>query len=605
MGSERSPSPTEATESQLVLQRDRLSTVLKTASTGLCLVDSENQIVEINRAAAELLRISPAQAHGFNLLTLLGTTETTPADGDLAGLQSSIRIGSPWHGEAIEIAVSEQTRKVCNIDFIPLGSDGNNAGGVLAFHDLSDRKRDSERIEWVASHDPLTGLMNRSAIASHIDGFQLRADADEPDCALLFIDLDHFKTVNETAGHDVGDAVLVDAANRIRACVRHGDVVARVGGDEFVVFFEQTPHPDALALLAERILMQLRMPFAPVGEQMHLSASLGMVTSQARETSANSLLRDADIALYQAKESGRDQAVRFDEELRKRIQRRVDLDRKLRSAVTNRELSVAFQPMIEIGTGRVLGFETLARWFTDDGPIGPDEFIPAAEANGLITDIGKMVLDESISMAAEIGAQAPEWPSAGMVVAVNVSGAQLAGGGFAETVAQGLASANVPASAIALELTESSLVSYGDAAWQELTAARELGVHIALDDFGTGWSSLSVLQNFPIDCIKIDRSFVNGMVSESKDYAIVESIIALGRAMGHAVVAEGVEETTQAEALEELGCVVAQGYFYARPMTKQDALTFLASQRQLNGPLVASQRSAPRRTNSARARAAS
>jgi len=591
-----------ASASELAVERDRLSTVLNTTATGLCLIDANHRIIEMNSAGAEFIAVSREDAIGRNLLALLWPTGARATESAPVALRVAITTDEPWHGEMVELKLGPADTKTCNLDFTPLNANDSPNGGLLAFHDFTAQHRTSRQMAWAATHDPLTGLLNRSAMTAYIDSSQSPVTRRSIPRAVLFIDLDNFKMVNDTSGHDSGDTVLVEAASRINNVMRSDDVVARIGGDEFVVFLEEIPGADSASRIAERILDTLRRPFSSGGQSIYLSASIGIAVSASPEDSANSLLRDADIALYRAKDAGRDQVVVFGVDLRETVQRRVDLDRKLRAAVANQDLSVAFQPMIDLASGRVLGFETLARWATADGFVGPDEFIPVAEENGLISAIGELVLKEAISLAAEIGAGAPNWPSGGgLVVAVNVSGLQLTRGGFAAMVARRLAAANVAPDAIALELTESSLVTHRDATWHELSAARASGIHVALDDFGTGWSSLSVLQHFPIDCIKIDRSFVDGMTETTEDFAIVDAVIALGRTMGHAVVAEGVERQDQADALLEMGCTVAQGYMFGKPMSRDDAIAFLASSQNPSVPLIAAQRVVSRLPDTARA----
>jgi diguanylate cyclase (GGDEF)-like protein len=580
-----------ASASELAVERDRLSTVLNTTATGLCLIDADHRIIEINSAGAEFMQVPRAGAIGQNLLALLWPKGVRAAESAPVDLRVAISADTPWHGETVELKLGTAETKTCNLDYTPLRVNDSCTGGLLAFHDFTAQHRTSRAMAWAATHDPLTGLLNRSALTAYIDSSQALVSRRAIPRAVLFIDLDNFKMVNDTGGHDSGDTVLVEAASRINNAMRNDDVVARIGGDEFVVFLEEVPGADSASRIAERILSALRRPFSSGGQSMYLSASIGIAVSASPDDTANSLLRDADIALYRAKDAGRDQVVVFGEDLRETVQRRVDLDRKLRAAVANQDLSVAFQPMIDLSSGRVLGFETLARWATSEGFVGPNEFIPIAEENGLISTIGELVVKEAISLAAEIGAGAPNWPSGGgLVVAVNVSGIQLTRGGFSAMVARRLAAANVAPDAIALELTESSLVTHRDAAWHELSAARASGIHVALDDFGTGWSSLSVLQHFPIDCIKIDRSFVNGMTETTEDFAIVDAVIALGRTMGHAVVAEGVERQEQADALLEMGCTVAQGYLFGKPMSRAEAIDFLAESQNPHVPLITAQR---------------
>lgn len=563
----------EAAASALSIARDRLTTVLNTTQTGLCLLDDNHEIVEINSAGAAFLRTTREAAVGRSITELLWPPNSRPRDTAPIELKRSIEQHKEWERDLVRIRISADETATCSIAYTPLGEpDQASNGGLLAFHDLTAQHRAAEDMAWRATHDPLTGLLNRAAFTHHIDSALGMVRDSQLSCAVLFIDLDQFKNINDTSGHDVGDTVLVEAASRIRNSVRANDVVARLGGDEFVVYLEDVPGTHAVNQVAERILNHLRRPFQVVGQLMHLSASIGYALAGPEYETASSLLRDADIALYRAKAAGRDQAVAFGEDLREVVQLRVELDRQLRRAVANHELTVAFQPMFDLNTERIVGFETLARWPTADGFISPAEFIPLAEENGLINQIGEQVLKEAVSLAAAIGAGQTDWPEQGLVVAVNVSGVQLTRPGFADVVRRTLRSASVPAHALTLELTESSLISHRDTALRELRILRQMGVNIALDDFGTGWSSLSLLQLFPINCIKIDQTFVARMTSSTDDQAIVAAVVGLGKTLNHIVIAEGVELVEQAEALAEIGCEIVQGYLYGPPTTRADAV---------------------------------
>lgn len=563
----------KSSASALSVERDRLTTVLNTTRTGLCLIDSGHQVVEINSAGASFLRTTYDDAVGSSITDLLWPRDSRLRDSAPVELKAAIAEHRQWHRDVVQLQLSSDQSATCSIVFTPLGTaDQVDRGGLLAFHDVTAQHRAAEDMAWRATHDPLTGLLNRAAFTHHIDEALAQVRDSGLSCAVLFIDLDRFKNINDTSGHDVGDTVLVEAASRIRNSVRANDLVARLGGDEFVVYLEDVPGPDVVNQVAERILNHLRRPFQVVGQLMHLSASIGYALADPAYETATSLLRDADIALYRAKASGRDQAAAFGEDLREVVQQRVELDRRLRRAVANHELTVAFQPMLELGTGRIVGFETLARWPTPEGYISPEQFIPLAEENGLISQIGELVLKEAVSLAAAINAGGGDWPSAGTVVSVNVSGVQLMRPGFSDLVRRTLRSANVPPRALTLELTESSLISHRDTALSELRVLHEMGVQIALDDFGTGWSSLSLLQLFPISCIKIDRTFVERMTSNPEDQAIIAAVVGLGKTLNHTVVAEGVELAEQAQALQELGCPVAQGYLYGPPTTRSIAI---------------------------------
>lgn len=555
----------ESSASALALERDRLTTVFNTSDTGLVLLDEEHRITEMNSASATFLEVDREQAVGDQLIPLLWPTGSrASAQRAPAELRLAITSGNPWHGELVELRVSDTQSVTCSIVYTPLPpTAGVTAqGGVLALHDLTQLRRVEQDLAWRATHDQLSGLLNRSAFTSYVDSALTMVASHLEPCAVLFIDLDRFKTINDTLGHDAGDTALVEAAARIRDVVRAEDVVARFGGDEFVVFLERVSGPIGARMVAERLLVAFRTPFRVAGDERYLSASIGIALSQGHDV-ATSLLRDADIALYAAKSAGRDCVAEFGQELRETMRERVQIDHDLRQAIAHNELAVAYQPMVSLPDGRVIGSEALVRW---PGSVGPDVFIPLAEENGTIVRIGDFVLREAIKRVAEHGC--PSGTKLGpdcLGMAINVSGDQLAHDGFAASVARLLQEFDLQPAAITIEITESALLSHREPVLNELEQLDSLGVKLALDDFGTGWSSLSLLQQFPISVIKIDRSFVAGMTTSSDDLAIVQAVIQLGGALGHTVVAEGVETQEQADKLSELGCKVAQGYFFGRP----------------------------------------
>jgi diguanylate cyclase (GGDEF)-like protein/PAS domain S-box-containing protein len=428
-----------------------------------------------------------------------------------------------------------------------------------------DRADAEDRLEHQAMHDPLTGLPNRSLALDRLGQALLGLDRKGSSVAALFLDLDRFKGINDSLGHDAGDEVLVEVARRLTNVMRAGDTVARFGGDEFVVVCEGVDNMRAVMLAAERITEALAEPF-PVarGEVNVLTASIGIAMSQAPTDRAESLLRDADAAMYQAKARGGATTQLFDDALRSQVVVRLETERALRRALDRDELEVYYQPQVRVGDGGIVAAEALVRWnHPRKGLIGPAEFIGVAEETGLILPLGKHVLNTACRQLAS-------WRRAGFVppgfvMSVNLSGRQLFRQDFAATVCTALETAGIAPASICLEVTESVLVDDVDGTAAALLLLKDVGVRLAIDDFGTGYSSLAYLKRFPFDQLKIDRRFVEGLGHDAPDEAIVAATIQMAHALGMKVVAEGVEEVEQLTVLTQRGCDLAQGYYFARP----------------------------------------
>jgi len=418
-----------------------------------------------------------------------------------------------------------------------------------------------------AARDELTGLAGRSLFLRTLDE-AVTADAG---VSLLFVDLDNFKAVNDAYGHAVGDGVLSAAAERISAVVRDGDVVARLGGDEFAVLCHGVSDEARARALGERVRLHLAAPLRVCGRELRLSASIGCrVVAAGGAPSLDGLLGDADAAMYQAKESGRDRVELFSRETQARQVRRLELADALRRALGTDQLQLHYQPHVDLASRAIVGAEALARWTHPElGAVRPDEFIAIAEQFGLIIPLGGWVLEQAVATLAR-------WQAAGHqhMLSVNVSAAQLADAAFADLVDDLVTCAGVSPARLCLELTESTLMSSSGHGIEALSRLRDRGHYVAIDDFGTGYSSLAYLKRLPVEVIKIDRQFVDGVAGDPEDAAIVASITSLAHAMGLHIVAEGVETEPQAHELRALGCAVAQGYLFspALPVDEFDAL---------------------------------
>jgi diguanylate cyclase (GGDEF)-like protein len=445
-------------------------------------------------------------------------------------------------------------------------------------------------LQHLATRDSLTGLYNRAFLADrmgellapragqvdgHAGGHGVRGPAVPrpavpepavPKLAVLFVDLDGFKKVNDIAGHQAGDALLRSVAVRLAGCVRGTDTLARVGGDEFVIVTGEYGDPSFLTALAQRVLDTIALPFAVGGNEYYLGASIGISVFPGDGRDAQTLMRNADSAMYDAKQRGRNNFQFFTAELSERLQRRFAIEQSLRRALSSHELSLAYQPIVEGATGRIVGAEALLRWHNGElGHVSPAEFIPVAEDTGLIIDIGRWVLENACM-------QTVEWRRTVMpqlMIAVNLSPRQISGELIGH-VASSLERTGLDASALELEITEGVLMRDSDAVMPLLMTLARMGVRISVDDFGTGYSSLSYLKRFPLHSLKVDRSFVAGLPGHRDAVAITHAVVAMAHSLGMNVTAEGVETTEQAAFLRSIGCERQQGYLFGRPVVAGD-----------------------------------
>jgi diguanylate cyclase (GGDEF)-like protein len=433
---------------------------------------------------------------------------------------------------------------------------------VLA--DALERARAEDDMRHHALHDPLTGLPNRTLFADRL-GVALHGCARSGSTvAVLFLDLDQFKLVNDGFGHSTGDELLRGIAARLDESLRGGDTVARFGGDEFVIICEQLSGAAEAVVIAERTLAALGRPFALHGREHFVSASMGIAVAQAVVREPEDLIREADAAMYRSKERGPGRYELYDEVMRSRAIARLRIENDLRRGIEAGELTVHYQPIVSLSSRMVVGVEALVRWrHVQRGLLGPKEFIHVAEQTGLIIPMGKLVLEQACTQAAG-------WMSRGATepfhVSVNLSLRQVADPTFPEMVAQTLESTGLDPGALSLEITESVLMDDPETSVEVLDRIKALGVDLVLDDFGTGYSSLAYVQRFPIDVLKIDRSFVLNLGQDDEDRTIVETIVSMARGLRVSVIAEGVETAAQAGALSEMGCPMAQGYHYSRPL---------------------------------------
>jgi diguanylate cyclase (GGDEF)-like protein len=440
-----------------------------------------------------------------------------------------------------------------------------------------------EEVVHEALHDSLTGLPNRSLFLDRMRHALARAERADTPVAVLFCDLDGFKTVNDSLGHRTGDRLLVLVAERLAERLRPSDTIARLGGDEFAVLLEELREPGDAARAAQRMLHALEAPFELRDREFYISASIGIAAGPG---DAETLLRDADLAMYRAKGRGKGRYAVYEPSMHTAIVERLELEVDLKRALEREELSVAYQPIFSLGNGTVTGVEALVRWrHPTRGIVMPESFVPMAEESGLIGELGRWVLRKACHQGALWRAKYPGHP--GLGIGVNISGAQLREPGLVQEVADALADSQLEATGLTLEITETALMESFDAAIEQLDALKALGVDLAIDDFGTGYSSLRYLRRLPLDVMKIEKSFVDGIGSADEEPALLRAIVDLASIFGLTVVAEGIERPEQRARLLELGCEVGQGHLLAEPLDASDADALLFRVGLLGGPAPA------------------
>jgi diguanylate cyclase (GGDEF)-like protein/PAS domain S-box-containing protein len=456
------------------------------------------------------------------------------------------------------------------------GEGGELAKMIGTVHDVTDRKVLQERLEHRAFHDPLTGLPNRYLFMDRLGHALKRAERMAGGkVAMLFMDLDGFKAINDSLGHEVGDQLLVVIAERLQSYLRPGDTLARFGGDEFVVLLEGLEAIKGAVRVADRITEGFREPFTVDGRELYVKASIGISLRDARTKSPEDLLRGADTAMYRAKDEGSDYKI-FDEDMHGRAIDRLELENDLRRAIEQGEFVVHYQPIVNLQTGELWGLEALVRWnHPERGLLDPDEFVPLAEENGLVVPMGEIVLEEACRQAVEWQREFPRTPP--LAMSVNLSGRQLRRPNLHAVVRQALETSGLSPSSFGLDITETVYITAIEANTAALDRLKALGIRISLDDFGTGYSSVSYLKRLPADILKIDKTFTRGLGVEVEDTAIMQSIVDLAHVLGMEVVAEGVEVQEQETLLKEMDCDFAQGYYFSKPLPLEAVPGFLAT----------------------------
>jgi diguanylate cyclase (GGDEF)-like protein/PAS domain S-box-containing protein len=548
-------------EAAVRLRDERYRGVIE-ASPEAVVIHQSGKVTHVNPAAIRLLGVTDrTEVIGLDAADVLelqpGETATIDTlDGELVRhMTAADRHLYRFDGTTVPVELTS----------IPTIWDGFPATQVIV-RDMTERRQADLTLVHLATHDPLTGLPNRSLLDDRLHHATARAKRTRRPFAVLFLDLDRFKVVNDTLGHEVGDEVLCQVAQRLSEAVRPGDTVARLGGDEFVVVVEDLLVTDTVDLVVERVMSSFDDRFVVDGREFNIGASVGvLVTSEGGEPRV--LLRDADTAMYTAKTTGRGRAVRFDTALREQVHRHEELERRLRAALDEHQLSAALQPLVRLSDRQLVGVEALMRWnHPERGILLPEVFLEVADESGALPDLGYELLALACRAVCQwrdrfhrLGDAAAPWLS------VNISPSQLVHPGFAARVLGTLADARLPARTLYLEIGEEALLDDPVTALDALRPLREAGVGLAIDDFGTGYTSLSALRRFSPDLLKIDRSFIGGMTDSPSDAAMVRAVIQMGHALGIPVVAEGVELIEQQHLLAVLGCDLVQGFLIGRP----------------------------------------
>ncbi len=542
--------------------------VFEGASEGIVICDRNNRIMSVNRAFVEITGYAEAEVQGRDPRVLNSGRHDAAF---FANLWHHLKTAGTWQGEIWNRRKGGEVYP----EWLSITTVRDEAGEVsnyvAVFADVSERKRNEEHIRFLAEHDYLTGLPNRSLLHDRLQQAIALAERNDESLALMFIDLDRFKNINDSLGHQVGDQLLQEVGRRIQACVRSADTVSRPGGDEFIILLPSIETPQDAARVAEKLLESLNRPYQLGGHELVITASIGIAVFPEDGRDFQTLVKNADAAMYYSKEAGRDSFHFFTPDMNARVFERLSLENSLRRALERQEFLLYYQPQVDMPSGRVIGFEALIRWqHPQMGLVSPARFIPVAEDSGLIVPIGEWVLGEACR-------QNRAWQEQGMPavpVAVNISALQFRQPQFEASVERALAESGLEPAWLELELTESMMLHQGQGATDLLDRLKARGVRLSIDDFGTGYSSLAYLKRLPLDKLKIDQAFVRDIASDAGDAAITATIIQMAHNLGLSVIAEGVETEAQLEFLQAHDCASAQGFYFARPMPAADIRAF-------------------------------
>ncbi|MDB5797400.1 MAG: hypothetical protein JWP36_1302 [Paucimonas sp.] len=555
-------------EADLFASRERLASVFDAVSDGLVVQARDGSFIELNRAAEGILGLTARQMEGGRSLSDFMITvheDGSLFDAALHPSSMSVATGLPQRNVVMGLVRPDRSQRWISINTELLFDATGEVDLVVSnFSDVTDKKASEELIWHQANYDALTGLPNRRLFQEHLETEMKKSERSQLPLALMFLDLDRFKDVNDTLGHDIGDVLLKEAAHRLRSCVRASDTVARLGGDEFTIILSELDSLAHIAVVAQNILHRMSEPFKLGIESAYVSASVGITLFPQDATDIDTLLKNADQAMYSAKNQGRNRYRYFTESMQQATQARMWMANELRTALSRGQFQLVYQPIVDLVTGQVYKAEALIRWkHPTRGFIDPSVFIPIAEETGLIVEIGEWVFRE-------VAAQVKHWRDherRSFQVSINRSPVQFrTRTGRTDSWTDFLRKLGVPGQSIAVEITEGLLLEPNAMVVDQLAELREAGVQVSLDDFGTGYSALSYLKKFDIDSLKIDQSFVRNLEANSEDMALCEAIIVMAHKLNIKVIAEGVETEQQRRLLADVGCDFAQGYLFSRPV---------------------------------------
>jgi len=550
----------------------RIRAVLDRVDEGIISMTSDGIIRTINPAAERMFDYSSEELVGNNISMLMPEPYRSQHD---QHLQHYLETGqSTVIGSRREIVARRRDGTTFPAE-LSVG-EVKFAGEHLfigAMRDIAERKSAEARVNHIATHDNLTNLPNRNLLRDRACQSLMQASRQQQRVGIVFIDLDHFKTINDSLGHHVGDRLLQTVAMRIRSCLRDEDTVARQGGDEFIVVLPNIKRFEDIGIVAQKLIVALSAPYSIDGAELHTSASVGVAVYPDDGPDVEALMRSADTAMYYAKATGRNNFQFFTPQMNQAASERLQIESNLRQALTRDEFSLHFQPIVNLASGQVSAAEALLRWNPSGGPIGPDRFIPVAEETGLIVPIGEWVIRNACR-------ERQKWEVLGITqprMVVNISARQFAQRNLVATVGRMLQEVDLLPEQIGIEITESLLMERPEDTIRTLTTFSNMGVQISVDDFGTGYSSLSYLKRFPLDKLKVDRSFVRDIATDPDDAAIVTAIIAMAHSLNIKVVAEGVETEQQLQFLRSRGCDEYQGYYFSRPVPSDEFIAKLST----------------------------
>lgn len=548
---------------------EQANTVFESTAEGIVIAAADRSIISVNPAFTEITGYSPEDALGQDL-TFRHSAQFGP--GFSQSVISSLQQKNQWRGEMWNICKNSKVNPELVTITAVTNSDNEIINYILVFSDISSLKESEEQLEYLAHHDPLTGLPNRLLLNDRIEHAIANASRENKEAALLFLDLDRFKDVNDSFGHTFGDKILKLVAARLLQALRNNDTIARLGGDEFVILAENIKSQQEIEVLAQKILTVFLEPFAPDNHEIFISASIGISLFPSDGNDASTLIRNADTVMYQAKSAGRNTFRFYTKTLTVAATERLQMETALRKSINNNELSLHYQPIVDPKTGYPAHMEALLRWNSRElGNITPDRFIPLAEASSLIIPIGEWVLRTACKHMRALLDAGYDLKK----ISVNISSLQIQRCNLPQLTAEILHETGLPAKHLDLEITESVLMDDPETVLQALLQLKKLGVSLTVDDFGTGYSSLSYLKRFPIDTLKIDQSFVRDIPHDPNDEAIARAIIAMANSLQMGIVAEGVETELQRDFLLKEKCERAQGFYYSRPLPFDQLRIFL------------------------------